>query len=137
YIDVTYTVDSAGSYQIGEGPTAGFALNLTGQTWTGFELQNLSPELGSFDTDWIDGHGNFFLTPADFPTDVNFSGGNNVSDGCFTMPYGHFVVSSAGTCAIREFPVVPEPSSVVLLIVGSLGLGGLAYRRRARYPRTG
>ena len=131
YIDLTITVDAAGTYTLNEAPAFGFVANNTGQTWTGFDLNVQSAGFGTFNPDWSDSTAHF-PTVAQSATDILFSGGT-LTDGNSFGPFGTFVTTGAGNFIVRETPMiaaVPEPSSIA---AGALGvLGSIFFRRRKR-----
>jgi hypothetical protein len=126
FIDVTITVDSAGSYLINEAPLSGDVFNNTGQTWVAFDLSLQASSVGSFVMNWAN---NDFATVTQSPTDILFSNGSIADNGHFD-PYGSFSTPSAGTFTIRETPMtaVPEPSSIGAMALAALG--AIFFRRR-------
>ena len=129
FIDVTMSVDSAGTYNFNQAPSFGGTLNNTGVTWTGFKLAMQAGGVGTFTSPWQDSPG--FAQATVTPNSVVFPT-ENVPSGTSFAFFGNFTTTGPGTVIIRETPV-PEPSSFVLAGLGALALG-LA-RRRASHPR--
>jgi hypothetical protein len=129
YIDLTITVDSAGSYDLNEAPGLGFVLNQTGQNWIGLNFASLGGTAGgTFETGWED-FSNHLPIVSDFPDDVFLSGGT-VNDGVTISPTGNFTTTGPGTFIVRETPVTaPEPSRALLL---AFGVALCFLRRRTR-----
>ncbi len=137
YIDLSITVDGPGIYNINEAIAFGFVQNNTGQVWTGFDLSVLAGSVGTFinppsPNNWGDFSGtlpNTTYAPSDL--DVFMSGGTVGGSGSEIEPTGDFTMPSAGTFTVRETPIVaPEPTSLALAGLGTLGAGLI--RRRVR-----
>jgi hypothetical protein len=130
---LTYTaVDSAGSYNINEAPLFGIIHNSTGQAWSGFQLVNLTPSLGSFDNSW-----SYYTSPftslLNTTTLVVASGGAGVPDGTGMSMFGNYVTTGPGTLVLRETPIaVPEPATITLLSSALLLIGGIQLFRRRK-----
>ncbi len=132
YIDVSITVNSAGSYNINEAPLFGIIHNSTGQAWSGFQLVNLTPSLGSFDNSW-----SYYTSPftslLNTTTLVVASGGAGVPDGTGMSMFGNYVTTGPGTLVLRETPIaVPEPATITLLSSALLLIGGIQLFRRRK-----
>lgn len=132
YIDVTVTVDEATIFLVEA--SFGSVKNDTGLTWSGFTLENETPNMGSLLGDWLEADSpRKFTLVGDSATDVSFStlgGGPGVANGGFFLPQGNYSATGAGTITIREFPTaVPEPNSILLAIFATAGLSMFSRRR--------
>lgn len=129
YIDVTITIDAAGSYLVNEAPGFGYVHNTTGQAWAGFQLTILPGSTTTFTSDWFDAASDL-TTVAQTPATIVFSGGT-VPDSGFFEPNGHFSALSSGTVVIRETPLaeVPEPTTSAAMLFGSLILFSVCRKR--------
>ena len=135
YMDVAFTVSSAGTYYVSE--TAVFDVkNTTGVTWSGFTWELISNPSGSlvYDASSPTNSGLDFLgnlpSVSGSSTLATFSGGT-VPDQQFLAPAFDIIVLSAGTYTIRETPIpVPEPAGLTLLAVGMVTAA--LYRRATR-----
>jgi hypothetical protein len=138
YLDVTLTVDSDGYYDLSQAPGLGGVFNATGTTWTGFKVEILSSNVGveftplqfappgkplAYD------YGNKFPSVAWSPSLIIFSGGT-LPNLTTTAPVMAFQMAGAGTVTFRETPIVPEPSSCALGLLGGVSLVGWAWRKR-------
>jgi hypothetical protein len=140
-LDVLFPVTASSSistYVVTEGIT-----NNTTQTWSDYHELLGSGVDGSF----IQGSFASFVLPVDStytnaafttravsPSEIDYSGGAVIPGQAITLTYSIFVpdgpvIPSPNSFSLRQFPtVVPEPSCLALLVIGSTGL--LARRRR-------
>ena len=137
YIDLTITVDAAGTYTLNEAPAFGFVANNTGQTWTGFDLNVQSAGFGTLNPDWSDSTAHFPAVTQSGAHRHFCSPGGTLATGNSFGPFGTFVTTGAGNFIVRETPLiaaVPEPSSIATGALGTLGL--VFFRRRNRQRST-
>ncbi len=133
YIDVTLTVDSAGTYNFNQAPSFGNTFNNTGVTWTGFDLILLGGGVGTFINNppavssWQDYPGGAL---ASFSSNhIVFSGENIPTSSSFAFT-GYLTTSGPGSLTVRETPIAaPEPSSLLLTGLGTLGAGFVRRRK--------
>ena len=131
YLDVFVTVTSAGSYDINEAPGLGGISNFTGQHWVGFEIVNLTPELGSFAGDWsyyTSPFGSIVITP----TTISISGGAGVPDLTGMAVFGTFLATGEGTIILRETPIVVPEAASLMMVGSALLLGSISVLRVKR-----
>ena len=136
YLDVSITVDGAGTYLISETPAFGALFNSTGVAWSGFTWELISGPPAAFvynpaspTFSGID-FSSTFANATGSPTSALFTGGTLPSSSGF-QPAIDITVAGPGTFVIRETPIaVPEPSSLVLLGFGAAAIVGLGCRSR-------
>ena len=130
-VDLNVTVDAAGIYLIYEdfspdpGIQDGFIHNFSGFDWTDFHFQLIGPSGSSFFGAIYD----VFTHDVTMPTTIDLSAG--------TVPVGsdfhctlNVYAGGPGTFTVREWATVPEPSALLLVVLGAASLLGYAWRRR-------
>jgi hypothetical protein len=129
YIDVLVTVDSAGSYNVNEAPGLGYISNLTGLHWSGFQIDNITPQFGSLAGDWSYYTSTFSLI-SNSPTQVVASGGAGINSGSGMAVFGDYITTGPGTFVLRETPIAtPEPSTAMTAGLACVALFAARMRR--------
>ncbi len=132
-IDLQLTVNAAGRYDLNEAPGFGYVQNVSGTAWTGFKADIISGA-AVFSTSPSD----TYISNGSFPPallSTAFSNGNatvtfsngTVSSGAEIAPIFTFIAPAAGTYVFRQTPSVPEPSTMILAVLGAVAI--LAGRR--------
>ncbi|HZZ73351.1 MAG TPA: PEP-CTERM sorting domain-containing protein [Pirellulales bacterium] len=133
------TVDDAGTYDISEAPLFGAVYNQTGATWTGYTFSLTGGPVGA-NFEFVTGlfapydYTNIFGAAISGPNNntVNFTG--TLSTGNYLEPNVTFQVDMPGTYTLVQTPIIaaPEPSSWLLLCLGTLGAAAFVRRSREK-----